>query len=165
MTGTITFRTAEQAAIFECELKGQISDGKWWNTPGTDYREWCAAEVAVGERVGRAGFWPRKSNFALDAKDLLDVVGKRMCNYARLALAGVPLADICKLADSVCDLHGEFRGKPDFKGDHWDERRLWLDRWNLEWVEDILTDPEGYGMTDLRRDLKEMKQTIRTRAE
>lgn len=165
MTGTITFRTAEQAAIFECELKGQISDGKWENTPDTDWSKWCKAKVQVGEKVGRAGFYPRKDNFNLAAPDLVSIVGKRMCTYARLAACGVALQDIRKLADGVSDIYGNFVGIPKHTGQYWDDVRRFLDRWNLDWVEDILTDPEGYDLEDLKKDLKEMKATIRTMVE
>lgn len=160
---TLSFRTATQAAIFECELKGQISDGHWENTSATGWQEWCNADVRVAptpEDIGR-DFHVVKDNFNFANKDLLDVVGERMKNYARLAIAGVNLADIRRLADAVTDLDGNWRGPPTYEGKYHDDVREWLQRWNLEWVWARLT-TNTYGDKELRADLKEMKAAART---
>lgn len=160
---TIAFRTPTQAAIFECELKGQISDGTWENTPGTGWQEWCSADVLVAstlEQVGR-NFHPRKDNFNFARKDLVDIVGQRMKNYARLALAGVALSDIRRLADAVCDLDGNWRGVPTYAGDYHDRVRTWLKRWNLNWVEPLLAYDHVYGDAELKADLTNIKAACR----
>ena len=164
MTRTIKFRTPTQVAIFECELKGQISDGMWENTSNTDSRAWCMAEVGVASTPAEVGrnFNPRKDNFNFARKDLLEVVGERMKNYARLALAGVALGDIRRLADGMCDLDGNWRGPPTHEGDYWDKQRHWLGRWDLDWVEQRLTDEHLYRGAELMADLKEIKAAVRT---
>jgi len=81
---TITFKTRAQANIFENEIKGQISDGMWENTNGTDWSTWSKTEVLVGDNSGRTGY-VRKTGFALER--LIPIIGDRMIHHARLAIA------------------------------------------------------------------------------
>jgi hypothetical protein len=84
---TLRVANAAQAVLFEEELKGQISDGMWENTVGTGWEEWCDARVVVDpENIGR-NWHPKKCNFNLSSKALLDVVGERMLDLVR-ALPG-----------------------------------------------------------------------------
>lgn len=87
MRDTITFETITQAAIFEHELKGQISDGHWENDARSCYETWCDATVCVSddeENLGR-DFGVSK-NLGFGSKELFDIVGDRMCHYGRMAL-------------------------------------------------------------------------------
>ena len=156
---TVTFKTATQAAIFDYELKGQISDGFWENTPNTGWDQWCGTDVLVGDDIGR-DFWARKDNFNFAHKDLVDIVGERMKTYAKLALAGIPHSEIRKLADGCTNLNGEFSGPPVYEGEFWDKRREYLRRWNLEWVKEVL-DSYPYTDKDLQEDLKAIKVAVR----
>jgi len=75
---TVTFRNVIQVALFEREIKGQLSDGYWENAnPMDHHRTWCDAVAVVGPNVGR-NFWTVKSNYNLIAAPLLDAVGGRM---------------------------------------------------------------------------------------
>jgi hypothetical protein len=87
MKDTITFETITQAAIFELELKGQISDGKWENDSGSNYRTWCDAKVLVSDDEDDLGrdFYVSK-NLGFGSNDLFDIVGDRMCHYGRCGL-------------------------------------------------------------------------------
>lgn len=87
MKDTITFETITQAAIFEHELKGQISDGHWENDAGSNYETWCDAQVMVSNNEDCLGrdFWVSK-NLGFSSKTLFDIVGDRMCHYGRMAL-------------------------------------------------------------------------------
>ena len=76
--GVLTVRNQAQKILFDEEMSGQISDGMWENTRPYDHWEpWCAAEVVVGENVGR-NFYAKKDNYNLNNKELLDIVGDRM---------------------------------------------------------------------------------------
>lgn len=172
-TKTITFRTVTQAAIFECEIKGQLSDGKWENTlPMNHWSVWCKAEVLWVDhgprphdqrgKIGR-NFHAHRDNYNLRDDILLQVVGRCMLGYARLALAGVSLNDIRQLADGVTGPSGEFRGISGFSADHWDKTREWLARWSMDWVRGVLKDESTYNMSHLLADLGEMKVAMRTR--
>lgn len=84
-TPTFTLRTTVQCALFQQELKGQLSDGYWENSrPFDHWKPWCSATVRVGRRVGR-NFHVAKDNYAFDNRDLLDWVGDRMLTIARKA--------------------------------------------------------------------------------
>lgn len=71
--GVLTVRNLAQKVIWDSELSGQISDGKWENTVPYDHWEpWCDAEVVVATselELGR-NFAVKKDNYALDARDL-----------------------------------------------------------------------------------------------
>jgi len=90
----ITFATAVQAMIFDSEIKGQISDGAWENSRGTCWEQWCSLEVEVGPVAGRHCHINRTS---FNLHSLIDFVGERMCEYARLALAYPECRDWSKL--------------------------------------------------------------------
>lgn len=156
----IAFRNVAQAALFECELKGQISDGAWENASNNPWQDWCSAEVVVdAENVGVEGY-SSKNNYDFARRDLIDVVGVRMRSYVKMAIAGVPLSEIVKLVDGFCGLDGVFRGMPTHEGDYWDQRRAWLARWNQEWVREIL-DSNDYDEKALLEDLRDMKKIVR----
>lgn len=83
---TITFRNLVQVALFDEELRGQLSDGYWENTRPLDHwRPWCDATAVVakkGEIVGR-NFYADKDNYAFDSSKLLECVGDRMLEICR----------------------------------------------------------------------------------
>lgn len=162
MKKTITFRTEVQAMLFDQELSGQISDGMWENaSPRDHWKPWCDAEIRIGSEVGR-DFYPRKDNYDFTKGDLLEVVGERMVAYARICLAyGWQQT---KVLEKALDLDGKFRGMPadDLKGDYWDRVRAELAPFDLEKLKAVVEDETKYKWTDLLKDLREMKRTVRT---
>ena len=83
----IYFRNAVQAALYECELSGQMSDGYWENRRGRAWEDFSGAVARVDpNNVGR-NFYAATTGWAFDAKPMLDVIGKRMLGYARIAHA------------------------------------------------------------------------------
>lgn len=93
MTNMIRFANAAQAILFECELKGQISDGHWENSrPYDHYRIMCDAKVthafhadSDGAVIGKNFTPKRKYNF--NDKSLVDCVGQRMISYVKFYTA------------------------------------------------------------------------------
>lgn len=83
----IAFDNIEQVILYECEMKGQISDGNWENAvPMNHWKCMCEAKAVVaGVRYGIAsiyGFKPkRKYNFA--NKDLYEIVKDRMIFWVK----------------------------------------------------------------------------------
>lgn len=77
----------QQAAIYEWEMKGQMSDGRWensrphghWRTPND------AVAVVRPAKIGRNFYVDRGYNFG--EKELFEAVGERMTRFARIALA------------------------------------------------------------------------------
>lgn len=154
---TITFKTRSQAVIFENEIKGQISDGMWENTPGTDWRTWCFMEVHVGEQTGRS-CQVRKDGFALHK--LIEYVGERMILQAKLARAYPELSfqmldrlegfrDAARIADN----------SPSSK--YWQQAKAAVEA--LGGVDAIQAqlDAITYTERDLRNDLTAIKQAMK----
>jgi len=165
---TLTFRTVEQAALFQVELKGQLSDGHWENSrPWDHWRPWCDAQILVGSPVGR-NFGALKDNYDFTSKVLLDVVGNRMQSIVKLARKyGVD--DARFLEEFVLDLEGDFRGVSDWMLKDAKERpdghyarglRALEEEFDLDEVRSIV-EADTYSMRELRQDLQEMKSTVR----
>jgi hypothetical protein len=89
MGHTINFRTLSQVILFECEIKGQLSDGYWENSrPHDHWKVPCSAtaRVATNPELIGASFYPtRKYNFA--ARELLEAVGDRMAYFVKFYIA------------------------------------------------------------------------------
>lgn len=78
MKNTLTFKTLDQAVLFEGEIKGQLSDGAWQNSRPYDHQKsWCEADISVGSDVGR-NFWAQKDNYGLTGSSFLAIVGPRI---------------------------------------------------------------------------------------
>ena len=164
---TITFRTAAQAALFEVELKGQLSDGHWENDRRSCWQTWCSAEVRVGTEVGR-DFYVNRVNFKLDDPELLGVVGERMRLFAVLARAGYSIGQIREL-EGAWNTIGDcsWRGMPTCEdmgaSSYWAKVRACLAEYDLELVRRQAENGLAvYGMKELRADLREMKKAMRT---
>jgi hypothetical protein len=165
--GTITFRTAEQAAIFKLELTGQFSDGLWENTyyPRDHWHPWSDAKVEVGPNVGR-DFHAEKDNYNVAAKALLEVVGERMKGFARIAkVLGLEAAR--ELGNHV-DWDTGRLDRPTYGiGDaYWDNKRADFDRLlakHGQYAFDRINDRSLYEDKHLRADLREIKKAMKTR--
>jgi hypothetical protein len=79
----INFANRNQVILYECELKGQISDGQWENSyPHDHFESMCDAIAKVGSPLGPSFYPRRRYNFA--SPSLLSVVGERMIYYVKL---------------------------------------------------------------------------------
>jgi hypothetical protein len=78
---TLYVRTKTQKAIFENELQGQLSDGRWENED-TDRRLWNCAVVVTkrGQKLGCTFRTMFPVNFCDD--DLVEWLSDRMIGYA-----------------------------------------------------------------------------------
>jgi len=157
-----------QVVLFNTELQGQISDGKWENIPGDHWVIWCHVNPVVNpSNVGKT-FWAKKDNYCLNAKDLLDVVGERMMVAVRLDQS---YGEEGQAAFSdLFDWDGNFRGMPKFVGDHWDKVRakisaqLEAQHATLEEVEAVGTDVLVYDRKKLNEDLKDLRKCFKADA-
>jgi hypothetical protein len=156
----LTVRTATQAALFECELKGQLSDGAWENTaPHDHWVPWSDATIAIGENIGR-NFYARKTSYNFARKDLLEVVEGRMLGYARIALfAGLDVALAVHTFHGV-DCDGTVNFAPDYPGAYWDKKREDLKMLPQDIINAALRNT-SYGPKELRKDLRELNKTIK----
>lgn len=118
-THTIVFETVTQAAIFEVELKGQISDGHWENYRQSNYQFWCGLSVQWQHNPGEpCGIFPLPGRvLRFDDPALYNIVGDRMTRVGRLALMGQALdVEPLRFAQTMEDVLIERNGKPWFHG-------------------------------------------------
>lgn len=160
-TKKIYFGNRVQKALFDHELCGQMSDGKWENVPGKHWEQWCDAETEVaevGQPVG-TNFYPKKSNYNFAAKDLLECVGDRMINIANMAYNGVD-DDLIRAFNDV-DAYKHVLGVD--KSEYWVKKyeRFLEGFGSFEAYEKAIKGP--YDMEALKNELRVMMQIIRER--
>ena len=127
-------RNVAQVVLYECEMKGQMSDGFWENSlPNNHWRQPCEADAFVGseEELGRNFFIMRMYNFA--NPELLEWCGDRMLFWVRCIMAHPEL---------IRDLDN-----------HWD--------WEKRFAKDLLVASQPYDMKQLRKDLRDMTNLFR----
>jgi len=176
MDAIINFRNERQVTLYECELKGQISDGHWESArPYDHWKIMCRAEAKVGEPLG-PNFWPRcRYNFA--AKDLVDVVGQRMLFQVKLkilypSLSYQTVRDLDILVDcETGESRVEWLMERAASDQYWKER-ITEAKQNLG----VTTDEElidavagvveftGYTLAELKKDLKDMSRIVNRRS-
>jgi len=78
--GTIAFRDPVQKAIWDHELLSQLTSGYWENAyPHGHWRDWAINKaVVVDPENPGVDFKPRKTNYNLLTKNVVDVAGDRM---------------------------------------------------------------------------------------
>lgn len=83
---TLRVRNLAQKILWEDELAGQISDGRWENSsPREHWVPWGRAEVVVDpDNVGR-DFYAQRDGYCFTEKELLSIIGERMLDYVRVA--------------------------------------------------------------------------------
>lgn len=87
MTNYLRVRNLAQKVLWEEELSGQISDGRWENSKPYDHWEYWHRNVEVivdPEHAGR-DFFVRRDGYCFTEKELLEIIGERMVNYVRVA--------------------------------------------------------------------------------
>ena len=168
----IKLKTVEQVALWKYELSGQVSDGHWENSRPLDhYKKPCGAQVVQDPIQQGINFYCRRYNFT--SKKLLDVVGVRMINLAKLAKF-IKLEDVGILNDylfNFCTYLGtgssEYRytGPPNYlansKGEHYDNVRQVLSSYDHKDLCDYL-ETIKYTRKDLIADLNEIKKAFNT---
>jgi len=136
----VRFRNTAQVVLYECEFKGQFSDGNWENTMPYDHWEIpCKAKAVVGEpgeKLGPVNFWPRVL-YGFSSPDLLSCIGDRMLFFVHYCAAFQPT---------------------DFSN-HWDWEDLFADgKASPEEQAKLAYAADHYKMADLKRDLKDMSR-------
>ena len=135
MQKEIRFSSRNQVVLYECEIKGQLSDGFWENTEPLDHWEnMCEAtvrEATAKENLGCVGFRP-KIEYDFSDSDLIDSVGDRMIKWVK-----------------IVSCFPEYYKRMD---PHWS--------WKLSDIEKAQVDKIDYTEDDLVNDLREMNDAI-----
>lgn len=165
-TGTLYLRNPDQVALFEFELKGQLSDGHWENaTPGDHWRSWCLSKVVVGDPVGR-DFDVRRDRYGLSSPFLLDIVGGRMLGQVRLARA-FGFEAVRDDLESFIECNGNFKVGIYLKsmlgtGYFADKWAALKGKYQLDDLLKALND-EAYGRRELVKDLRDIGRIMKIR--
>jgi len=87
-TGIIWLPTWSAIELWQNEITGQLSDGYWENSvPHDHWMPWSKMEVKKGNPKAIYNGWIQRNKYAVDSKDLIDIVGDRMVNKGRMAKA------------------------------------------------------------------------------
>lgn len=90
--GKIVFSSLSQKNLWDEEITGQLSDGHWENSrPSDHWVAWADATSSVGSKPG-IDFSPKRNNYGLTNRELLDIVGGRMLLYGAAGVAGFDIA-------------------------------------------------------------------------
>jgi hypothetical protein len=148
-----------QKALFEMEIVGQLSDGRWENSKPHDHWEpWSNCEVTVDRAFGR-NFYAPKDNYNLTESSLLEIIGDRMVAFARLTIAfGIERA---KKYEALLDIDGKWRDIPTYEGQYYDDVRKALEGENLDAIRSTV-EHGNYNRHDLKRDLRALKDAMKT---
>lgn len=165
----IAFMNRPQVILYECELKGQLSDGYWENSRPNDHWEYMSDATAIIDPSNLGpNFYPkRKYNFA--AKDLVEVVGQRMIWWVKFYtfLPNLPLDEhwAYDLSDGLNDIKSMLRYASEgekYYREKIQKIQLATHNTNLyEVYEDVISQVK-YTEKDLKRDLKQMSQIVNT---
>lgn len=156
MENVLRVRNIEQAAAW-LELDGQISDGTWENTPGSDWQTWCRARVTFEHGPVGRNFHTTYDKFNFANKQLLDVVGIRMLGTIRIARrCGLAVADALQHYIRTDDglINWDNINYEHMHEDIVEE----MDRFE---VMTALAD-QSYTMADMKKDLIDLKSIIKT---
>src|SRR6266550_2003446 len=161
---TLYVENRQQAAIYELEMKGQISDGRWENSnPPGHWRVPGEARVEVRPaRIGRNFHHVRGYNFG--EQELFDVVSNRMLRYA---LATIAFPDLG--IDRLLACHWDWaESSPSTPGTGPYQRTLALfgvAGADLDRVLDETAYDSGYDLKRLKRDCGRLTTCFRTKIE
>jgi hypothetical protein len=157
---TLYVKNENQVALFEHEVKGQISDGAWENsTPNKHWVQWCHTTAKVEEGKYGRNFHPIKCNYDLSGR-LMPQLTQRMRLY--VALSNIT-SDVERLT-GFFDIDGNYRGMPETgKGKYWEEKRQELAGYDPKVIYYLVEDQlSRYQEKDLRYDLKELSKAMKT---
>ena len=163
-------RNLAQKALFELELKGQLSDGYWENAlPRGHYSEWCQCEVEVAAESGAVGrtFWAARDRYAFASKELLDAVKGRMLATVRLGKYLLNYEAAEELRDLFSTEDASWVGMPQHAGEYWDRKRAKIEQLirdlgiSLATVHSVGEDASIYSERQLRGDLKDLSAIVK----
>jgi hypothetical protein len=98
--GTLRVRNLAQKVLWEQELTGQLSDGRWENSRPNDHWEpWCDATCVVDpENVGR-NFYVKRDGYCFTERELLSIIGERMLEAVRVLTSNPAYSEQDMLTD------------------------------------------------------------------
>lgn len=151
MANIITFRNFTQKCLWDNEISGQLSDGKWENS-GVDEIFWTARTM-VGAPGVSFKTWKR-ANFNFASSDLIDIVGDRMLLVAKAS----KITTNEKIIGAAEYLEG-IKSQEEFDKIN-DYREKYLKNFIKTWDEAEKIINANYSKSNLIADLKDMSKTV-----
>jgi len=170
LPGKLYVSNMEQKILFFCELEGQLSDGYWENAlPHDHWEAWMLKwdEIIVSNNYVGINFWPIKYNYNFVSSRLLEYVGDRMLTYIRFyRLYGERALKLLEKDHHLLPDNGEsFEYWAAAEDRYGKEKmaRIVSFGFSKEDIENVYKLPMGYGMKELRKDLKALKNACQSR--
>lgn len=156
--GTIYLPTPSAMALWDNELKGQFSDGMWENSgPRDHWIFWSNMKTAQGAPKLEANQSPIKDSYNLGS--LIDVVGDRMINTGKMALAGGTTYEQLHAAEEMPATLAEFMRSKETGSWKYDYVKKYMDHITPELAQKYYA--AKYDMGDLKRDLRSIKVAMK----
>lgn len=152
--GVIAFRTGSQRALWEHEIRGQLSDGMWESArPFEHWRAWVHLTPVISNDskpfVKFSGRWPSKVKYALLRLMAIPEICDRMVVIGRMGQARITSLTSCNVR--ALEVHLENRG---------DESTL--DFLTSEERQRFLETKKTYTKKELRKDLMEIQALMKS---
>ena len=164
---TITFENEQQAALWDHELVGQLSDGFWENaSPHYHWEPWCRAECKVDPHHPGRDFHVDKDSYAFTSARLLDVVGDRMLAYYRAAAhlepEDVQIVASLLFSGTAIDWKEieEDKSKSEYYAKKAHDARLLIEKYGEAYLDGVLADA-SITFEDMKDDLRRMRKIIK----
>lgn len=157
--GVIYLPTGSAIALFEKEIKVQLSDGAWENSgPEDHWKSWSDLEVDVGPPRTLSNRHPKKQGYNLAS--LLPVIGDRMLRLGRMGKASSDPATWAAAEYMPATLEEFTRAKSakSFNSDY-----LWIEKYMNAITPEIAQRyySTSYDNKELVRDLQSIKQAMK----
>lgn len=151
MANIITFRNFTQKCLWDNEISGQLSDGKWENS-GVDRIFWTA-ETKVGTPGVSFKTWKR-ANFNFASSELIDIVGDRMLMTAKASkvTTNEKIISAAEYLEGI-ESQEEFDKINDYREKY---LKSFIKTWKV--AEKIIN--ANYTKSNLIADLKDMSRTV-----
>ena len=164
MVGQIQFKSKTALALWKHEILGQLSDGAWENArPMNHWEFWHHLDSDVGSENKVTLYAMRYSPYCTKNRYniacLYEYVVDRMLAYGRMATV-TDDEKLLELADDMPATLGQFLKSR--------ETGVWIRSWHKDELDTINLDialafyTSKYGMKELRRDVKDIKEAMKT---
>lgn len=157
--GTISFPTVTALAIWNGEIKGQLSDGAWENSgPNGHYHFWQNMKATVGKAQTVATTYPEKNNYGLSK--LIEYVGDRMLKTGQMAKAsGDGAREVARVGEYMPATFEEFMSAKETGKWEYDFVGKYMEAITPELAKKFYA--TKYDMSELKRDLTLIRSAMK----
>lgn len=161
MARKIHFKNKEEAALWEQELLGQLSDGMFENAlPRGHWRDWNSAKIFIDGKLGHDGGIFRREDYDFTPLLSNDTIRERMLGYINAVKNGkdVELSEYLAVSPYFKTMKENKR-----LNDYWKKKLELVKKEygeDLDKARDLVLKP--YGLSDLKKFLSEISTAMKT---